>query len=100
MMILRNRLDLKQQDLAEKLNVSRGYISNLENGKNIIPTETLIKLAEIFGTEINYFYPIKSDVDFLPKQERADLTTEQKVDKIENDVNEIKLLMFKFLSKV
>ena len=46
--------DLKQKVLAEYLNCSQVCYSQYELGKRDIPTEVLIKLADYYGTSIDY----------------------------------------------
>ena len=45
--ILRINKNIKQKDLAARLNVSQSYISDLESGKRMIPTATLFAIVEI-----------------------------------------------------
>ena len=45
---------LTQSELAEKLNVTRQAVSKYETGENDIPTQILIKLADLYGTSIDY----------------------------------------------
>ncbi len=107
LMIIRNRFGMKQSELAEKLELSRGYISNLESGKKLISTDILIRVAELFNTELSFFYPIKKDLSIPPKTaSQKEPTTEDKVNflqddlhQLKTDMNEIKSLMIKFLSK-
>lgn len=51
---LREDRDLKQADLAKLLNCTQVCYSNYETGKRDIPTEVLIRLAEFYGTSIDY----------------------------------------------
>lgn len=51
---LREDSDLKQKVLAEYLNCSQVCYSQYELGKRDIPTEVLIKLADYYGTSIDY----------------------------------------------
>lgn len=54
---------MKQEDLAEKINVTRQTISNYENGKSQPDIETLTMLAEALGTDINeIIYGVKKEV--------------------------------------
>ncbi len=50
---LRKRSGMKQEDLAEKIHVTRQTISNYETGKSQPDIETLTMLAEALGTDIN-----------------------------------------------
>lgn len=50
----RNSLDLSQEELAQKLNVSKQTISNWENGNRIPDAQTLILLADIFDVSTDY----------------------------------------------
>lgn len=67
---LREDSDLKQKTLAEYLNCSQVCYSQYELGKRDIPTDVLIKLADYYGTSIDYLlgrtdvmapYPVTND---------------------------------------
>ena len=47
---LRNRNDLTQQELADRSELTKGFISQLENGQVSPSVETLMNLIEILGT--------------------------------------------------
>lgn len=51
---LREDRDLYQKDLAEVLQCSQVCYSHYEIGKRDIPTDVLIKLANYYGTSIDY----------------------------------------------
>lgn len=51
---LREDNDLKQRELAEILCCSQRVYSNYERGDLDIPTEVLIRLAEFYGTSVDY----------------------------------------------
>ena len=53
-MTMRNEKNLSQEQLAEKLNVTRQTISNWENGSKIPSAETLDRLSEILNVSIDY----------------------------------------------
>lgn len=46
---LRNEREWSQEELADRANLHRTYISHLENGKRQISVETLCKIAKGFG---------------------------------------------------
>ena len=50
---LRQKKKLTQEELAEKLYVTRQAVSNWETGKNQPDIETLKSMAEVLGTDIN-----------------------------------------------
>ena len=50
---LRNRENLSQEDLAEKLFVTRQAVSRWENGETLPNTETLKRLSALFDVSIN-----------------------------------------------
>lgn len=67
---LREDSDLKQITLAKYLNCSQVGYSQYELGKRDIPTEVLIKLADYYGTSVDYLlgrtdvktpYPVAND---------------------------------------
>ena len=45
---------LGQLELAERLNVSHGYISRIESGSKGCSVDLLIQLAEVFDTSLDY----------------------------------------------
>lgn len=51
---LREDKDLTQKQLAEILGMSQTGYSKYETGENDIPTHILIKLADFYGTTIDY----------------------------------------------
>lgn len=50
---LRASNGMTQEDLAEKLYVSRQTVSNYENGKSCPDLQMLIKIAEVLNTDVN-----------------------------------------------
>jgi transcriptional regulator with XRE-family HTH domain len=48
--LLRVCHDLKSYELAEKLNISKSYLSEIENGKKNISLDLIKKYADIFKT--------------------------------------------------
>ena len=51
---LREDRDLSQKQLAEILGMSQTGYSKYEVGTNDIPTHILIKLADFYGTSVDY----------------------------------------------
>ena len=67
---MREDRDLYQKDLAEYLHCSQVCYSYYEMGKRDIPTDVLIRLADFYGTSVDYLlgrtdekspYPPRSD---------------------------------------
>lgn len=51
---LREDRDLLQKDIAEMLNISQTVYSRYERGFQTIPVQHLIKLADFYGTSVDY----------------------------------------------
>ena len=51
---LREDSDMTQQQIADKLFISRRAYSNYEIGVRGIPTEILSQIADIYGTSVDY----------------------------------------------
>lgn len=51
---LRIAKNFTQDDLAEHMNVSHGYISFIESGKRGCSVDVLIALSKLFGVSIDY----------------------------------------------
>ncbi len=81
---LRKSKELTQEQLAEKLNVSRQSVSKWENGQVIPEAEKLIELSRAFDVTLDYLLmPSEIDelsvkTDILEQQQRQLLEREQK----------------------
>lgn len=51
---LREDRDLTQTQVAVLLNMSQTGYSKYETGENDVPTQVLLKLAEYYGTSVDY----------------------------------------------
>lgn len=52
----RKEFKLTQQELAEKSNISRSYLSDLENGRYNPSIETLTDIVKVLGMDIEAFF--------------------------------------------
>ena len=52
-------LNLTQQDLAEKIGVSRQTINALEAGKYVPSTVLALKLSRLFGKSVNEIFDLE-----------------------------------------
>jgi len=64
----RKDLGLTQQEVADKLNVSRQTISNWEVGKSYPDTPTLIEISNFYNLSLDYM--LKGDLNFMKKIEK------------------------------
>lgn len=62
--------DLKQRELAKLLSIGQTTYSDYENGKLNIPTPILIKLAEFYGTSIDYLVELTDEVRPYPRAKK------------------------------
>jgi len=60
---LRKKNGLSQDELAEKLNVSRQAVSNWERGESLPDTENLIALSKIYGVSIDELLGLNENDD-------------------------------------
>ena len=58
---LRNRLDLRQEDLANKLGVTRQTINAIENDKYNPSLELAMKLARFFNTNVEGIFQLDDE---------------------------------------
>ena len=59
----RNKLNLKQSDIAEKIGIPRATYQSYENGRNEPNIKTLILLADVFGVSVDSL--IEHNADFV-----------------------------------
>ena len=65
----RTQLSLSQDELAEKIFVSRQSISNWENGKTYPDIRSLLLLSEVFGVSLDQL--VKGDIEIMKKEINA-----------------------------
>ena len=53
----RRALGLTEDDLAKAVGVGRDTIEAYERAGSRVPSEHLIKLAELLGVSVSYFFP-------------------------------------------
>ena len=53
--IRKNELKLTQEEFAELLDISKDTVSNIERGKVIPRTETMVTLSEKTGKPLDYY---------------------------------------------
>lgn len=54
--VLRKERGYTLKDISEKVNLSIGYLSQFERGITTIAVEQLVKISEILGVSVNYFF--------------------------------------------
>lgn len=67
---LREDSNLYQKDLAEYLQCTQVCYSHYETGKRDIPTDILIKLADFYGTSVDYLLERTDETAPYPRQRR------------------------------
>jgi putative transcriptional regulator len=55
----RAKLDLTQQDLAERVGVSRQTINSIEAGRYVPSTVLAIKIAQVFKATVNEVFQLE-----------------------------------------
>ena len=81
---LREDNDLKQKDLAERLEISQQYYSEYEKGKRELPLRHLITLCKFYDVSSDYILGFTND----PKphwniKNQVNITDKNKIHKIE-----------------
>lgn len=63
----RKSVGLTQDDLAERVGLSKNHISNIERGKNFPTTKFILQICDIMGETPDYYLigKISKDVDEL-----------------------------------
>ncbi len=88
LLTLRKAKDLTQEQLAEKLNVSRQSVSKWESGQSVPELEKIVALSAVFDVTTDYLLK-SSEIDdlsvkteMLEKQQQQMLARERKQEKI------------------
>jgi putative transcriptional regulator len=54
-------LNITQEELAEKIGVSRQTINSIETNRFVPSTVLVLKLSELFGKSVNDFFELADD---------------------------------------
>ena len=81
---LREDLDMRQSDLAEKTGIDQRTISNYETGKTSPDAYALIKLADFFGVSIDYLVG-RVKLDYSTTDKKIQL-----IEQIQKQLDELK----------
>lgn len=85
---LRKSLNISQEELAEKLDISQKSLSKIETGRNFLTSETLEKLLIAFNMKTSELF----DFDHLDSQENLLEEIYNYIATIKNDENALKIL--------
>ena len=53
---IRKRADLTQQDMADKLGITKIAYTRIEAGAIVIPAVKVVAIAEVLGKEVSVFF--------------------------------------------
>lgn len=65
---LRNDRNLSQKQVADKLKIAQNTLSQYETGERNIPNETLIQLAIIYETSLDYLLGLTDEKRPYPRK--------------------------------
>ncbi len=92
----RNKMDLTQAEMSEKLGISEKYVSRVETGIGGISKETLAKYINILGISPNLFYK-----DFITNPKvKKEIEVSEKLSELSLDKLEVILEMAKMLKNL
>ena len=85
--LLRTKRGITQDDLAQFLDLSKGQVSNLENGRRNLSLRQLEKICEFFKVDMSCFFMVETSDSCLDLIEKArilfnsnELSSEEKED--------------------
>ena len=85
----RSELNMSQEELADKIFVSRQTVSNWENDKNYPDIKSLVLMSEVFGVSLDNL--VKGDIKKM--KEMNEKINEKELAKFERDSNIFTILM-------
>lgn len=83
---LRKTNALSQDELADKLNVSRQAISKWERGESLPDTENLIQLSKLYNVSIDELVGLKCDENETGTADNLDINLIEDIDEDEGDL--------------
>jgi len=92
--LYRERYNLTQAELAEKINISINFLSDIETGKKWASPITLVKLADAFSIEV---YELLKPVNILP--DNVDIILKKYTEDIYTAIKEVNKIYSSKLKK-
>jgi transcriptional regulator with XRE-family HTH domain len=66
---IRKRADLTQQDMADKLGITKIAYTRIETGAVVIPAVKVVAISEVLGKEVSVFFTFASKLDIIATME-------------------------------
>lgn len=67
----RQKANINQEYLADKIGLTRTSISNIESGRQLAPLDALYKISHVLGTELHFLLPTYTEVNTLTKAKES-----------------------------
>lgn len=93
---LRASINMTQKELADKLSISPSTIGMYEQNRRMPDTETLLKMASIFGVSVDYLLSKESSLGQYVQAQRARCDIEE-IEYLIPDYHELSELELKWL---
>lgn len=94
--MLRKQNGMSQQNLADKLNITRQTISKWESDQSLPDLDTLLKMAELFNVSIAYIVGVEEEdkpISQMYELMQTMLSNQQKANKTRNIIQAITILL-------
>lgn len=100
---LRNREDMSQEALAEKLGISRPAVSEIEKGSRRVTSDELIRLSKVFHVSVDYLLGLAKEpkvvLEKAPAKSKKE-TQDIRISVPQQNVKKLKEVLLYVLSKV
>lgn len=83
---IRQNLNLSQESFGKELGFSRQYLSNIENNRDTLNNEKLVKLVKMYNVNLNWLLTGRGEMFNSPEKKETDFDkkVEQKVTEVLN----------------
>jgi len=100
---IRERFGLSQEDLANRMDIKRVTVSQIENGHRKICTEELIKLSRIFNITTDVLLNLDEDIEVVlekSKKQKPKMKNEIRISVPQKNIVKFKEVLLYILGKV
>jgi len=96
----RQRLNLTQEKLAEKVDVSHAYIGQIERGERSLTLETLVNIAEKLDVTVDYLLESAIDISHSYYLQKIRLLLSSRTQSEQKMAYEMLALLFSHMDQV